>query len=142
MRRHQQAFTLVEILIVVIVLGILAAIVVPQFTDASTDAKLSALKTNLQVVRGQIQLYKIQHNDTWPTAAGFSDQMTKSTKQDGTVGLPADGFKLGPYLQMIPNNPYTNTPTVGSGAVGSSAWYYDASTGTFRANHDANYTDY
>lgn len=136
------AFTLVEVLIVVIVLGILAAIVVPQFSNASTDAKLSALQSNLQIVRGQLQLYKLQHNDAWPTAANFSDQMTKNSKVDGSVGLPADGFALGPYLQQIPANPYTNTNTVGSGAVGTSAWYYDAATGTFRANDDNAHTSY
>ncbi|MEP0845152.1 MAG: prepilin-type N-terminal cleavage/methylation domain-containing protein [Phycisphaerae bacterium] len=136
------AFTLVEVLIVVIVLGILAAIVVPQFSSASTDAKLSALQSNLQIVRGQLQLYKIQHNDTWPALATFTAQMTGYSKVDGTTGQPADGFNLGPYLQQVPNNPYTNTNTIGNGAVGTSAWYYDAATGTFRANDEAGHTSY
>jgi general secretion pathway protein G len=129
MRLEYRAFTLVEVLIVVIVLGILAAIVVPQFTDASTDAKLTALKTNLQTVRGQIQLYRIQHNETFPSLADFSDQMTTEI-----------GGK-GPYLLSIPNNPYTDTNTLGEGAEGTSAWYYDEDTGEFRANN-AGYTDY
>jgi prepilin-type N-terminal cleavage/methylation domain-containing protein len=51
MKRSRKGFTLVEILIVVIILGILAAIVIPQFTQASTEARLSNLKTNLQTVR-------------------------------------------------------------------------------------------
>lgn len=138
----RMAFTLVEVLIVVIVLGILAAIVVPQFSDASADSKLSALKTNLQIIRGQLQLYKIQHNETYPTLADFSDQMTKNTKSDGSVGLLTDGYTLGPYLQTVPNNPYTNTNTISNGATGSSAWYYDEDTGTFRANDDATHATY
>jgi general secretion pathway protein G len=130
------AFTLVEVLIVVIVLGILAAIVVPQFSNAATDSNLTALKTNLQIVRGQLQLYKIQHGDTWPTEASFPTQMTGNSDVAGATGTGAS-YPFGPYLQSIPNNPYTNTNTVGSTAVGTTAWYYDATTGTFRANDSA-----
>ena len=67
MNRRNKGFTLVEILIVVIILGILAAIVIPQFTEASNDARTSALQSDLQTFRSQLQLYKVQHNDTPPT---------------------------------------------------------------------------
>lgn len=148
MKHNGNGFTLVEVLIVVIVLGILAAIVVPQFTDASGDAKLSSLQTNLQTVRGQLELYKIQHIDAtgtenYPTLANFTDQMTKASKADGsTADIGTSGYNLGPYLQSVPNNPYTSLNAIGSGAVGSSDWYYDEDTGVFRANHHADYTDY
>ena len=56
-----KGFTLVEILIVVVILGILAAIVIPQFTDASTQSKVSSCKSSLKSMRGQIELYKIHH---------------------------------------------------------------------------------
>ena len=62
MSRNKKGFTLVEILIVVIILGILAAIVVPQFTEASSDAKLSNLTTNLQSIRAQLELYRLHHS--------------------------------------------------------------------------------
>ena len=141
--RPSKAFTLVEVLIVVIILGILAAIVVPQFTNASSDAKLSALKTNLQTIRAQIQLYKLQHNDVFPALATFAEQMTLASKTDGsTAPIGTAGFDLGPYLQTLPANPYTNANTIGSGAVGTSAWYYDDTTGTFRANDAAAHTGY
>ena len=131
-KRTSGAFTLVEVLIVVIILGILAAVVVPQFSDAGSDARLSALETNLQTVRSQLQLYKMQHNDTWPTLADFTAQMTAGTKADGTPGTV-----YGPYLLSIPNNPFTDTNTVTQGADDTSAWYYDQSTGEFRANDSA-----
>jgi general secretion pathway protein G len=121
---RRKAFTLVELLIVVIILGILAAVVVPQFSDASDDARLSSLMTNLQTIRGQIELYKIQHG-SYPATATFANDMTTA----------AGGY--GPYLQTIPNNPYTNTNTIGVGAAGSSAWKYVEATGTFTANDDA-----
>src|SRR5262245_36380942 len=112
--RFERAFTLLELLIVVIVLGILAAIVVPQFSSASTDAQLGSLTSNLQSVRCQIQLYKIQHNDTYPTFANFTSQMTLASKSDGTTAaVGTSGYDLGPYLQSIPNNPYTSTSTLG-----------------------------
>ena len=71
----KRGFTLVEILIVVVILGILAAIVIPQFTQASTEAKENSLCSNLQSLRSQIELYKCQHNDTAPAFADFENQM-------------------------------------------------------------------
>src|SRR6202012_2734477 len=80
-QRVKKGFTLIEILIVVIILGILAAIVIPQFSNASTSAKSSNLASQLQTLRSQIQLYKLQHNDVIPklvTGAGW-DLFTKCT---------------------------------------------------------------
>ncbi len=120
----RKAFTLVELLIVVIILGILAAVVIPQFSDASGDAQMSSLTTNLATIRGQIELYKLQHNGNYPTAANFVDQMTKKTNADGTTtGTPT----LGPYLQSIPKNPYTNGNAIGTD------WTYNETTGEFKA---------
>lgn len=148
MVRVRHGFTLVELLTVIVILGILAAIVVPQFTDASTDAKESSLKTNLQTIRGQIALYKLQHDDTLPSAAAgsgppyaatsFEAQMTLASKPNGqTAAIGTSGFDLGPYLQSIPNNPFTNTNTVGtsSATAGTTGWVYDNTTGQFRANN-------
>ena len=65
----RKGFTLVEILIVVVILGILAAIVIPQFTNASESAKGSSLVSQLQTIRGQLELYQTQHNGSYPTLA-------------------------------------------------------------------------
>jgi len=62
-RTRKGGFTLVEILIVVIILGILAAIVIPQFTSASQDARKNSLTSQLQTLRSQLELYKLQHLD-------------------------------------------------------------------------------
>ena len=132
--KAKSGFTLVEILIVVVILGILAAIVIPQFTDASTEAKRSSLASDLQTVRSQIELYKIQHNDNPPSAVGatFVAQMTGTTNVNGTAGTD-----FGPYLERIPTEPFTNSAVVGntSATVG---WCYDTTDGSFWAPYDPN----
>jgi len=140
--RALRAFTLVEVLIVVVVLGILAAIVIPQFSDASSDARVSALTTNLATIRSQLQLYKLQHNDTFPTFASFVNQMTQYTDVAGAAQATKDAtHKYGPYLISIPNNPYTNTNVVSNDDTATTAWYYNQATGQFKSN-DGTYETY
>ncbi|HWB20738.1 MAG TPA: prepilin-type N-terminal cleavage/methylation domain-containing protein, partial [Phycisphaerales bacterium] len=76
----KRAFTLIEILIVVVILGILAAIVIPQFTDASTQASNASVKSQLQTLRGQLELYRVQHQDQYPDLAtnGWDDMVTEN----------------------------------------------------------------
>ncbi|HRK30426.1 MAG TPA: prepilin-type N-terminal cleavage/methylation domain-containing protein [Tepidisphaeraceae bacterium] len=111
-RSLKRGFTLVEILIVVIILGILAAIVIPQFTNASTEARLSSTRSQVQSIRSQVELYKLQHVDRYPTdnntAAGnwvsggvAFGKLVNKTDEDGT--LNATGA-FGPYLQAPPAN--------------------------------------
>jgi len=113
--KANRGFTLVEILIVVVILGILAAIVVPQFTQASTEAKVSSSLSSLQSLRSQIELYRIQHNDNVPTLADFEDAMTMCSNAalsgDGYVeveGRDKAVYPYGPYMQILPVNPWNN----------------------------------
>ncbi len=131
--KKSRAFTLVEVLIVVVILGILGAIVIPQFSDASGDAKRSALVANLATIRAQLELYKLQHNGSYPTdSTTFASQMTQKTTAAGST----TNGTLGPYLQSMPNNPYTGTNTIGASDGTATAWLYTVSSGvaTFRAN--------
>ncbi|MFK7790195.1 MAG: type IV pilin protein [Phycisphaeraceae bacterium] len=131
----RRAFTLVEILVVVVILGILAAIVVPQFSTASEDSKESAMKQNLLRMRQQVEYYSQQHNGDYPTLANFIDQMTLVSDEAGTTAaIGTTGYHLGPYLQKMPRNPYTDTVPLGNGAPGTSAWYYDETTGHIAPN--------
>jgi general secretion pathway protein G len=111
--RMKRGFTLVEILIVVVILGILAAIVIPQFSQASTDSKVSSLTSNLQTLRSQIALYKIQHNDVIP-ADGAALELALTTKTDVNGAPWVAGVGYGPYLQVgVPANPFTTANVIG-----------------------------
>lgn len=146
MKKTRKGFTLVEILIVVVILGILAAIVIPQFSQASTDSKVSSLQSNLQTIRSQIALYKIQHNDVTPDLATFTDQMIMFTDIAGATNATKDvanGFIYGPYLQVgVPSNPFVGgnpaSIVAADAGAGSADWIYasDGSTWSFTANSD------
>ena len=124
-RNVARGFTLVEILIVVIILGILAAIVIPQFTNASNDARNNSIASTLQTLRGQIELYKIQHADTPPLAASMWTQMLFPSNTSGTTQAASDAtHSLGPYVQSPPVNPANGNTTI-AGAVGTNVgWVY------------------
>ena len=63
--RH--GFTLIEVLIVVVILAVLAATIIPQFTDSTEDAQESVLLTNLKILRTQIQVYRAHHGGLAPS---------------------------------------------------------------------------
>jgi general secretion pathway protein G len=140
-RKSKSGFTLVEILIVVIILGILAAIVIPQFTNASQDARKSSLVSQLQTLRSQIQLYRLQHGEALPNLIGGDDTTTPPTVTNWApfTGVTAYGGKnFGPYMQAPPKNPLNNLGKVvegdGTAAAGSACGFvYDyATAGTGR----------
>lgn len=120
-KRMNRGFTLIEILIVVVILGILAAIVIPQFTNAADEAKVSSVQSQLQTVRGQIELYNVQQG-AYPDFAnnGWSD------------------LTGGAYLQTDPRNAMrdnatgvvTGTAVIGavSGGAATDGWYWNTAT--------------
>jgi len=136
-KSRQRGFTLVEILIVVIILGILAAIVIPQFTNASTEARQSNVKSQLQTLRSQIELYKLQHKDVPPAlVTGTWDVMTKYTDIDGATSATKDSTHIyGPYYQTAPVNPLADSSTCAAAAASGVGWVYSESTGAISATN-------
>ncbi len=119
-----RAFTLLEVLVVVIILGILAAVVVPQLSTASTAAKTSMLADDIRTARTQIMAFKGQHfgvapgypdldEAQAPTEEAFLDHMTQATTPEGDVAPPGTaGYDYGPYMSIFPTNPVNGKATV------------------------------
>jgi len=111
----RQGLSVAELMIVIAVLGILAAIVVPQFQSYSTEAKKAVAKDALRMLRSAIELYTAQHSGippgyedddptTVPTSASFANQL--AANQD--------------YLAKMPKNPFNNLQnirTIGNNAI-------------------------
>jgi general secretion pathway protein G len=146
-KRHS-GFTLIEVLIVVVIMAVLAATILPQFSSATKDAKDSSIKFNLHALRSQIELYKINHLGAAPTGANDLEQLVKPTNVTGVVsptGLPSTDYPYGPYIQngKLPSNPYNGSSTVtvitsGTGtpsASGAGAWIYRSTTGEIFADN-------
>ncbi|MBE3068766.1 MAG: prepilin-type N-terminal cleavage/methylation domain-containing protein [Planctomycetes bacterium] len=138
-----RGFTLVEVLIVVVILVILAAIAIPQFTQASDLARASALVVNVRHVRSQIQLYTLQHGSTLPSRQ-LVNQLTLHSNAGGqTCAEPSPDYPLGPYLLTFPENPITGIGTIKfrtradqtfSPPKTDAGWWYNLATGEFRAD--------
>ncbi len=154
--KKARAFTLVEILIVVALLGILAAIVIPALGKSTITAKESALAVDLQLLRRFILIYKGQHLEVGPgylngnksaapTEQAFIDQAKKASKSNGETAAPGTaGYDRGPYMQKIPVNPFNGKSTVqmlGNGddfpanADNSDGWIYKAATSEIQADN-------
>jgi prepilin-type N-terminal cleavage/methylation domain-containing protein len=141
--RRQSAFTLIEIMIVVALLGLLSAIALPQFLSHKEEGKSAAMVSSLTILRTAIDSYWTQH-DGFPGQADareFADQLLKSTNKAGEVGT-GTGYGYGPYLRngKLPVNPLSGTnsirivATMPNAPTGDEAWIYCKATGEIRCN--------
>ncbi|NLF30632.1 MAG: prepilin-type N-terminal cleavage/methylation domain-containing protein [Planctomycetes bacterium] len=141
-------FTLVEVFIVVLIIGILAMVVVPRVVTAAEQAKESTLETDLLTIRRAAELYRAEHGGRLPhldeggnvSLAGIVWRMTLKTTAEGKLD---DSGECGPYLPEWPTNPYVPGPAgqqiKGAAATSaprddSSGWYYSTTTGLFHVN--------
>jgi prepilin-type N-terminal cleavage/methylation domain-containing protein len=154
--RRQRGFTLIEVLIVVVIMAVLAATVIPQFSTTADDAKTSTLKYNLHALRSAIELYKLHHNGALPAVANDTDgnpslpQLYSASDASGAIGTPGPSYPFGPYiLNRLPNNPLNGDknvivttsswpPTAETSAGG---WFYQDSTGQIGPNAAGHLTD-
>jgi prepilin-type N-terminal cleavage/methylation domain-containing protein len=153
--KKPRGFTLIEILVVVVLLGILAGVVLPHIAKGAISARESALASDLQMLRRYVLIYKAQHKEVAPgypngdttqapTQQAFLDQMMLSSDSDGnTAAVGTAGFPRGPYLMRMPVNPLNNKDTLEALADGaafpangddSHGWIYKAATAEIRAD--------
>lgn len=146
-RLRPAGFTLVEVLIVVVIMAILAATIIPQFSDSTKDAKTATSKFNLHTIRSQIELYKTHHDGELPSATLI--ELTQSTNAAGTAGTGA-AFPYGPYMREIPANPFTNASTVtvvendpaeAGDVTEGGGWLYNEETGGIWIDHTDHVTE-
>ncbi|MFN3166074.1 MAG: type II secretion system protein [Phycisphaeraceae bacterium] len=127
----RRGFSLIELLIVVSVLAILAAIVVPRFSNAGDKATSGALVTQLRTIKQSLVRYSSEHGNDYPTEAQLVTNqwqvLTNSTDIDGDVS----GSDYGPYFNKPPFNGFMDSDVIATDNSG--AWQYDPSTGVVRA---------
>lgn len=130
------AMTLIEVLLVVVIMAILASLIVPHFMESTDEARISVTVSNLNELRKQIELFKVQHGGT-PPAAGLLE-LTQSTTYRGQT--------YNPYLTGLPENALSGSTAVkASGGVAivvgdvtpapGGGWIYSAGTGEVRIDH-------
>jgi prepilin-type N-terminal cleavage/methylation domain-containing protein len=150
-----RGFTLVEILIVVVLLGVLAGVVLPLIAGSAISARESALAHDLQMLRRYVLIYKGQHMEVAPgypngdktqvpTEQTFIDQMTLSSNTAGqTAAVGTAGYERGPYMMVIPENSLNGKVSVQvlgdaedfpANADDSHGWVYKPATSEVRSD--------
>jgi len=99
----ERGFTLIEIMVVVVIMGILAALIVPKLMGRTDDARIIAAKQDIATVMQALKLYKLDNRRYPTTEQGLQALVAKPAE-----GPAADGWKTGGYIDKLPKDPWGN----------------------------------
>lgn len=125
----RSAFSLVELVVVVLIIGILAAVAAPRMFDTASEARDAGTKASLGIVRDSIELYRAQ-NGSYPPAATFTTAIRPFIK--GT--FPKVQTTIVPVANQN-NTVVANTGNPITTPAGTAGWAYNETTGEFVINH-------
>lgn len=100
-RATQRGFTLIEIMVVVVIMGILAALVVPKLMGRADDARITAARQDISTLMSALKLYKLDNHRYPTTEQGLQALIAKPTS-----GPAANGWKSGGYVDKLPKDPW------------------------------------
>lgn len=99
--RRTAGFTLIEILVVIVILGILAALIVPRVMDRPDQARVTAARADIAAIIGALKLYKLD-NGTYPSPEQGLEALVKKPER----GEIPRNWKSGGYLERLPSDPW------------------------------------
>jgi len=102
-QRLARGFTLIEIMVVVVIMGILASLVVPKLIARTGESKVAAAKVDMATIMQALKLYRLD-NQRYPT----TEQGLHALVEKPTAGPAANGWKAGGYLEKMPKDPWGN----------------------------------
>ncbi|MEM7166056.1 MAG: type II secretion system protein [Planctomycetota bacterium] len=127
-KRKQGGFTLIELVMVIVIIGVLSAIIVPNFLDYVGRSEAATTKANLAVLRNAIQTFRSENSGSWPAA---------------------DLSNLAPtYIAVIPADGEEESNDVVNAQDGLGGWHWDTTSHVLKPNLDdadaygKNYVDY